>query len=119
MVNYRYPIVVGKLYERQSKFLKLKKQIKMVEIMLEENDMEMIEEETQEEMIEFKNMEEKEKKDRAEFLNSEIEDWVPDEKISGARVGFKFKSSLSGVSLTGNLGGLIWREMAGLASIWK
>ena len=84
--------------------------------MLEEWDIGMIEEETQEEMREFEIREEQEKRDRAEFLNSEIEDFVPDEIISGARVGFKFKSSLSGVSLTGNLGELIWREMA---SIWK
>ena len=121
MVNYRYPIVDGELYEKQNKFLKLKKQIKMVEIMLEEWDIGSIEEESEFEMIEFKIMEEEEKKDREEFLRSEIEDWVPDEKISGAgaKVGFKFKSSLVGVSLTGNLGGLIWREIAGLASIWK
>ena len=114
MVNYRYPISVGELYERQNRFLKLKREIKRIEIMLEENDIGMIEEETQLEMQEFKIREDKEKRDREEFLNSEIEDWVPDEIISGGGArNIKFKSSLDGVSLTGNLGGIIWREMAG------
>ena len=77
MVNYRRPIVVGEPYERQSKFLRLKKKIKMIEVVLEERDIGMIQEETESEMLELEMLEEKEKKDR-----EEIEELVPDE-ISG------------------------------------
>ena len=79
MVNYRYPIVDGELYWRQNKFLKLKKQIIMVEIILEEMDMGSIEEESEFEMIELEIMEEQERKYR-----EELEELVPDE-ISGGK----------------------------------
>ena len=61
---------------------------------------------------------EKNERERREFLSSEIEDFV--ETVSGEKVGdFRFKSKIIGFSFTGNLGGLIWREIAGLGSIWK
>ena len=80
MVNYRCPRVVGELYEKQSKFLRLKKKIKMVEILLEENGIGMIQEETESEMLELGILEEQERKDR-----KEIEELVPDEMISGGK----------------------------------
>ena len=50
----------------------------------------MIEEETQEEMREFEIREEQKYRDRTEFLSSEVEDWVPDEKIYEKLIFFIF-----------------------------
>ena len=49
--------------------------------------------------------------ERQQFLNSEIEDLVPD-SIVEARIGsVKLKSKFLVFSLSGNLGGIVWRKM--------
>ena len=97
------------VYKNYQDHMRFKNKLKRLDDLLEFGEIDPIYEESQEELdLEIEEDRQLEAT-RLEFLCSEIEDL--DLSIEEPKIGnFKFKSQYFGYSLSGNLGGIIWRQ---------